>query len=86
MYGKAIKCDACDRLEMVNEWTDVHSDLGVEGWIRMSINNPKEFSWTIEGKHTFARKQGHADLCSLSCARSYLRLVEATISQEDNEE
>lgn len=81
MYGKAIKCDVCKSIKFVNEWTDVHSDIGVNGWIRIAVNDPLQYHWAPEGKTVDKRES--IDACSLSCARDYLRDVENSIFLEE---
>lgn len=81
MYGKSVKCDVCDRIEIVDEWiTDraTFFDAGFEGWIRLTVNRPRDYGWNFrEPKH--ATIVNSVDCCSISCAADYLRTVRDSV-------
>ena len=84
MYGKAVKCDVCDRVEIIQQFdfSTTYFDAGFAGWIRITVNSPRDYGWTFrDPKH--ATTVDSVDCCSLECARKYLRGVEDTIVRDD---
>ena len=74
MYGDAVKCDVCDRTEIVSHKPWDVDEWGVpSGWVHVTLNNPVD--WRFAEKPLKADMQGSLDCCSLSCA--YAALGEA---------
>lgn len=69
MYGRAMSCDVCSKVAMLNAGDDVYLvDSAPPGWIRLTMNHPKVYSWETD-KPT-SNTEAALDCCSLSCARS----------------
>lgn len=83
MYGSAIKCDQCDRIDY-NPDNGGSFDSGFFGWIRMSVNMPRDYGWTFrDPKHS--SEVASADLCSIACARDFLRYVSDCVPQDEQQ-
>jgi hypothetical protein len=80
MYGKAVKCDICNRMEIINDFDmkTTFFDAGFAGWIRMTVNAPRDYGWTFR-EPKFATTVDSVDCCSLDCARNFLRTVGDTV-------
>lgn len=81
MYGKAVKCDVCDRVEIINEYLNDKAtffDAGFEGWIRLTVNKPRDYGWSFRDPK-FADTVDSVDCCSISCARDFLNKVHETV-------
>lgn len=73
MYGRAMKCDECGKIDMIDPTTDVYSvDGAVHGWIILHINHPLEDNYTYKTQRR-SNVTAVADLCTIGCAQSYLR-------------
>lgn len=73
MYGRAMKCDECDKIAMIDPSLDVYSvDGAAYGWIILNINQPLEDNYTFHTKQR-SNVTAVADLCTIQCAQSYLR-------------
>ena len=84
MYGKAVKCDVCDRVEIVKDF-DIKTtffDAGFAGWIRMTVNAPRDYGWRFH-EAKYATTVDSVDCCSISCAREFLRTVLETIPADE---
>lgn len=80
MYGKAVKCDVCDRIEIIRDF-DLNTtffDAGFEGWIRMTVNKPRDYGWTYRDPK-YATTVDSVDCCSIDCAQKFLRTVHSSI-------
>lgn len=87
MYGKALKCDVCDRIEIVNDFDHgtTFFDAGFRGWIRVTVNEPRDYCWTFrDAKH--ATVTNSIDACSIDCAQKFLRDVRSTIPLPEDTE
>lgn len=82
MYGRAIQCDVCDRMEIVDEWRETFFDAGFRGWIRVTVNEPRDYGWTFrDAKH--ATTVTSIDACSIDCAQKFLRETHKTIPVDE---
>jgi len=74
MIRKAIKCDrdGCSAVDFLDsDQYDKYLNEGTaDGWIRMFINNPYNYSWDRKKSQVFA--QGWYDICSITCATDVL--------------
>ena len=79
MYGKAVKCDVCDRVDLIDQWLDTtFFDSGFRGWIRVTVNEPRDYGWNFrDARH--ATTVNSVDCCSIDCANKFLRQVRDTI-------
>ena len=85
MYGKALKCDMCDRIEIVDAWDQTFFDAGFRGWVRVTVNEPRDYGWVFrEEKH--ATTITSIDACSLDCAQKFLRECGKTVPSDDTAE
>ena len=87
MYGRAMKCDECGKIAMIDPTTDVYSvDGAVFGWIILNINQPLEDNYTFRPQSR-SNVTAVADLCTINCAQSYLRKCaqDVTILPKDAE-
>lgn len=86
MYGKAVKCDVCERMEIIRDF-DLNTtffDAGFAGWIRVTVNKPRDYGWTFrDAKH--ATVTDSIDACSIDCAQKFLRECGKTIPVEEAE-
>lgn len=79
MYGKAIKCDVCARVEVIDQWIDsTFFDAGFRGWIRVTVNEPRDYGWTFR-QERFATVVNSIDACSIDCAQKFLRETHKTV-------
>lgn len=80
MYGKAVKCDVCDRIEIVDSFdlNNTFFDAGFQGWIRVTVNQPRDYGWTFRNER-FATTVTSIDACSIDCAQKFLRTVHSTV-------
>lgn len=80
MYGKAIKCDVCDKVEIINDFDHgtTFFDAGFRGWARITVNEPRDYGWRhSEARH--ATTVDSIDACSIDCAQKFLRDCSRTI-------
>ena len=84
MYGRGVKCDVCGRVDIVEEPNLPVFDAGFHGWVRVVINNPRDYGWTFR-EPKFAQMVEARDCCSLDCARKFLSEASATVPQEESE-
>lgn len=84
MYCKAVKCDICDRIDIVDSFglDTTFFDAGFAGWIRITVNAPRDYGWTFRDPK-FATTVDSVDCCSISCARDYLRKVSDSVPAEE---
>ena len=68
-YGKAVKCDICERVEIIDDNMVSFMD-GFDGWIRLAINKPRRYGWDTSGEK--ATVTDTFDCCSISCAQTVL--------------
>lgn len=82
MYGKAVKCDMCDRIEIIDSWENTtFFDAGFRGWVRITVNEPRDYGWPSRtAKH--ATEVNSVDCCSIACANDYLYKVRETVPVE----
>ena len=84
MFGKAIKCDVCERMEIVREF-DLNTtffDAGFAGWIRITVNAPRDYGWSFRDPK-FATTVDSVDCCSLGCAQKFLWKVRDTVPADE---
>jgi hypothetical protein len=68
-----MKCDECGKMEMIDMKSDVYSvDGATHGWIILNINQPLEDNYTYRPPRR-SDVTAVADICTLQCARTYLR-------------
>lgn len=73
MYGRAMKCDECGKIEMIDMTADVYSvDGAVTGWIILNVNQPLEDNYTFR-KRSRSNVTAVVDVCTIQCAQTYLR-------------
>lgn len=84
MYGKAIKCDVCDRVEIVDAWDQTFFDAGFRGWVRVTVNEPRDYGWTFRSEK-FATVVNSIDACSIDCAQKFLRETARTVPADEAE-
>jgi hypothetical protein len=73
MYGRAMKCDQCGKIEMINPSLDVYSvDGATYGWIILNINQPLEDNYTFRPPRR-SDVTAVVDVCTIQCANLYLR-------------
>ena len=80
MIKQAMSCDVCSRVQVLTdpEWDNVRYESPIpDGWIRITVNNPKRFSFS-ETPQVAIRED--LDVCSISCATT--RLFSYTESNE----
>lgn len=80
MYGKAIKCDVCDKVEIVNDFdhSTTYFDAGFRGWIRITVNQPRDCGWRTSDDR-YATTVDSIDACSIDCTQKFLRECHKTI-------
>lgn len=71
--GNQYRCDnrACDHTEFVTR-KHLGFNEGPRGWIMMTANEPRDYSWARNPKHSPA-VFGPSDFCSIDCAQQMLR-------------
>lgn len=82
MYGKAVKCDMCDRIDIVDSWENTtFFDAGFRGWVRVTVNEPRDYGWAMSPRN--ATSVNSVDCCSIDCAQKFLRECHKTIPVEE---
>lgn len=73
MYGRAMKCDICDTVKIVDIDESVYLvDNTLDGWIRIHVNRPLQDRYT----HRTQRRSNivqSVDCCTLMCASNFIR-------------
>ena len=84
MYGKAIKCDICQKIEYDPDHGGFF-DLGFTGWIRITANRPRDYNWSFnEPKYSSVSEA--VDVCSIFCARDFLSYVRDCVPADSQEQ
>jgi hypothetical protein len=70
--SRAIKCDNCGTIEMMNQLMqdDMDLDGAPIGWIRLFINQAPRYSFNRNNDR--GDRAGWFDICSRSCATSVI--------------
>lgn len=81
MYGRAMKCDECGKMEMIDEAQSVYLvDGATFGWIILHVNQPLTDNFTYSGQSR-SNVTAVADLCTISCALSFLRNASKDVTE-----
>lgn len=73
MYGRAMSCDVCGKIKMIDIASDVYLvDAAANGWIVLHINQPLVDNWTYKGIYQ-SHRTASIDCCTIDCAQKYLR-------------
>lgn len=81
MYGRAMQCDECGKIKMIDMADDVYLvDGAAVGWIIIHLNQPLTDNFTYAGQSR-SNVVASADLCTISCAQSFLRMAGKDITE-----